>query len=50
MNSFLDVNKPLYQKKSGFMLMHLVLSSYWSDWYVYIDKDNFTSVTFIDLK
>ena len=46
-------NKPLYSKQSGFRSMHSILScllKYTNDWYLHLDKGNFTSVTFIDLK
>ena len=51
--SYLNDNKLLYLKQSSFRLMHSVLSCLLkctNDWYLNLDKGNFTSVTFIDLK
>ena len=53
MYTFLNDNNLLYSKQSGFRSMHSVLSCLLkctNDWYLDIDKGNFTSVTFIDLK
>ena len=53
MYSFLNENKLFYSKQSGFRSMHSVLSCLLkctNDWYLDIDKGNFTSVTLIDLK
>ena len=53
MYSYLNNNKLLYSKQSGFRSMHSVLSCLLkctNDWYLNLDKGNFTSVTFIDLK
>ena len=53
MYSYLNDNKLLYSKQSGFSSMHSVLSCLLkctNDWYLSLDKGNFTSVTFIDLK
>ena len=53
MYSFLNENKLLYSKQSGIRSMHSVLSCLlkcMNDWYLDINKGNFTSVIFIDLK
>ena len=53
MHSFLNDNKLLCSKQSGFRSMHSVLSCLLkctNEWYLDIVKGNFTSVTFIDLK
>ena len=53
MYSYLNDNKLLYSKQSGFRSMHSVLSCLLkctNDWYLNLDTGNFTSVTVIDLK
>ena len=53
MYSFLNDNKLLYSKQSGFRMLHSVLTcllKFTNDWYLNIDKGKFTSVTFIDFK
>ena len=53
MNSFLNDNKLLYSKPSGFRSIHSVLRCLLkctNNWYLEIDKSNFTSDKFIDLK
>ncbi len=53
MYSHLNNNKLLYSKQSGFRLLHSVLSCLLkctNDWYLNIDRGEFTSITFIDLK
>ena len=53
MYSFLNDNKLLYSKQSGFRMLHSVLTCLLkctNDWYLNIDKGKFMSVTFIDLK
>ena len=53
MYTFLNDNNLLYSKQSGFRSMNSILSCLLkctNDWYLDIDKGNFKSVTFIDLK
>ena len=53
MYPFLNENKLIYPKQSGFRSTNSVLSCLLkctNDWYLEIDKGNFTSDTFIDLK
>ena len=49
----LDVNKSLYEHQSGFRLLHSVATALMpsaNDWYLNIDKGEYTGLIFIDLK
>ena len=50
---YLDANKSLYKHQSGFRLLHSVataLMASTNDWYLNIDKGNYTCLIFLDLK